>query len=251
MTTATTHAPFLNLESFSVAEREPAPPVPGPMTSARSPFLSLYEGEAGASAFDTPMREAFATLVEELHDEEFDEALFELQCSARAMHDGQLAAGRPRAEADRLVTQHFAQLVRESEAMVDAMAREFAPREQAGIVEGEIDTFLEAYAPSGAVEPEFENFLGRFGAKLGRFAKAAAGKALQGIKNVALGPLFAQFRKVVRPMLNAVVQRALGSIRPDLQPAAQLLAQKLGFGAVRPAPPASEPAPAPDRKSVV
>lgn len=234
MTTTTANSPFLHFDSFTIAEHEAPKPMPFPLVSTRSPFISVYESEGGASTYEDPMREVFASLVEKLHDEEFDEALFELQCSARAMHGEQLAAGTPRAEADRLVTQHFAQLVRESEAMAGAMVREFAPREQGGIVESEIDSFLEAYAPSGRVEPEFENFLGSLAKKLGGVAKVVAGHALQGIKNVAFGPIFNQIKTLLRPLLNAVLQRAIGRLPAEVHPAAQRLAQKLGFGSARP-----------------
>ena len=126
----------------------------------RSPFISVYEldGREAEGSIDDPVREAYAALVNELHEEEFDEALFELRSHARALHDEQLAMGSSRSDADRLVTQQFAQLIRESEAMVDAMAREFASREEAGIVEHEIDSFVSAYTPSTGLDPEFEDF---------------------------------------------------------------------------------------------
>ncbi|MEO8249081.1 MAG: hypothetical protein ABI589_06895, partial [Burkholderiales bacterium] len=128
MNIVTARAPFLDATSFNVAEGvEPSLAPIRPSMPARSPFLSVYESNDGEVAYADPMREAFASLVNELHDEEFDEALHELQCRARAMHDGQLAAGKPRAEADRLVAQHFSQLIEASEAAVDSMAREFVP----------------------------------------------------------------------------------------------------------------------------
>ena len=95
----------------------------------RSPFISVYELADGESAIDDPVREAYSTIVDELYDEEFDEALFELLTDARNLHQDHLASGHSSSEADRLVTQHFSQLMRESEAMVDAMAREFGSRE--------------------------------------------------------------------------------------------------------------------------
>ena len=113
--------------------------------------------------------------------------------------------------------------------MVDAMAREFVPREQAGIVEQEIDAFVEGYTPSDRLDPEFENFFGELASKLGRAAKAAAGKAWQGIKKVALGPFFNQIKRAIRPILERVLESAIGKLPAPLQPVAQRLAQKLGF----------------------
>ena len=47
----------------------------------------------GHGALDEPAREAYASLVDSLYDEEFDEALFELRSRLRARHDEQMALG--------------------------------------------------------------------------------------------------------------------------------------------------------------
>lgn len=241
MNTATARAPFLDATSFNVAEvAEPYPVSIRPSVPPRSPFLSVYESHDGESVDGDPVREAFASLVNELHDEEFDDALHELKCRARAMHDGHLASGKPRAEADRLVTQHFSQLTLASEAAVDSMAHEFVPREQGGIVEHEIDSFVEGYTPAVPLDPEFEQFFGGWIKKLGRAAKAAAGKAWQGLKKIGLGPFFNQIKRVIRPLLKRVLEWAIGKLPVSLQPAAQRLAQKLGFAVTAPAQPSAD-----------
>ena len=242
MTITTARTPFLDFNSFSVEEAQEPPPLVRSAAPARSPFLSVYELNDGEVSQNDPVREAYASLINELHDEEFDEALFELQCRGRAMHDEQLAMGKPRAEADRLVAQHFSQLIHESEAMVDAMAREFAPREQAGIVE-QRDRFVRrglcaVRQPRAGVRGLFRKLAG----KLGRVAKAAAGKAWQGIKKVALGPFFNQIKRAIRPILKRVLEWAIGKLPAPLQPVAQRLAQKLGFGQAKPAPASTDAA---------
>lgn len=242
MNTATARAPFLDTTSFNVADVVTPALAIRPSMPARSPFLSVYESNEGEAAYADPVRAAFASLVNELHDEEFDEALHELQCCARAMHDGQLAAGKPRGEADRLVAQHFSQLIEASEAAVDSMAREFVPREQGGIVDHEIDSFVEGYTPPAPLDPEFEQFFGGWLKKLGRAAKAAAGKAWQGLKVIGLGPIFNQIKRVIRPLLKRVLEWAIGKLPVPLQPAAQRLAQKLGFAVAAPAQPSANAA---------
>jgi hypothetical protein len=240
VTTATARAPFLDATSFTVAEvAEPAAAIRA-SAPARSPFLSVYESNDGVVSHADPVREAFAALVNELHDEAFDEALHELQCRARAMHDGQLAAGKPRAEADRLVAQHFSQLIEASEAAVDSMAREFVPRELGGIVDHEIDSFVEGYTPAAPLDPEFEQFFGGLIKKIGRAAKAAAGTAWQGLKKIGLGPFFNQIKRVIRPLLKRVLEWAIGKLPVPLQPVAQRLAQKLGFAVAAPAQPSAD-----------
>src|SRR5687767_116862 len=147
-------APFLDAPSFAREEQEAAaPPPPSPPPSAWSPFLSVYEAEEREDPSGGDMREAYATLVNELDDEEFDEALFELLTDARNLHQDHLASGHSSNEAERLVTQHFSQLAQESAAMVDATAREFGSRNPTGMVESEIESFVERYSPSVQVDP--------------------------------------------------------------------------------------------------
>ena len=239
MTIANARVPFLDFQSFAIDETESPPPDLRVGTALRSPFLSVYEidGQEAASGVDEPLREAYAALVNELHDEEFDEALFELSSHVRALHDEQLAMGSSRPDADRLVTQQFAQLIRESEAMMDAMSREFASRDEAGIVDHEIESFVASYAPSESFSPEFENFFGKLIGKVGRFAKSAASGGFRGLKTLALGPIFNALKTVLRPILNGVMQRAIGKLPESVRPAAQKLAQKLGLASAEPAPP--------------
>jgi hypothetical protein len=246
---ATIPAPFLAFDSFRPpADAEAPEPSAGygiaERAATRSPFVSVYEAGDDESAYDDPMREACAGLIDELHDEEFDEALFELECHARALHDRQLAAGMPRSQADRTVMQHFSPLVRECEAVVDAMAQQFGPRESGGLVEGEIDAFVDRYAPATGYEmqqdPQFEQFFGKLLSKVGGVVKKVAGKALQGIKKLALGPLLSRLKALIKPLLQRVLQKAIGHLPAPVQPIALQLARKLGF-----APPEPAPAPAP------
>ncbi len=203
--------------------------------------MSVYELEDGESALDGPVREAYSTLVNDLYDEEFDEALFELLTDARSLHQDHLASGRSPSEADRLVTQRFSQLARESEAMVDAMAREFGPRDETRIVEQEVETFFEQYLPSVQVDPAFENFFGKLIKKVGKVVKKVASKAWQGIKKIGLGPILAKIKALIKPLLDRVLQKAIGKLPEVLQPAAQRLAEKLGFAVPKPAEPAAAP----------
>ena len=108
--------PFVDVKSFITEVAETQDPEIHSALPVQTPFVSVYESAEGESAVDDPVREAYSTLVNELYDEEFDEALFELLTDARNMHQDHLASGYSSGEADRLVTQHFSQLVRESEA---------------------------------------------------------------------------------------------------------------------------------------
>lgn len=83
MTVGHVSAPFLDFKSFITekADAEEQELRPTPAASAAVFFgLRIEDGE---SVVDNPLREAYSALVNEFHDEEFDEALFELLTDAR------------------------------------------------------------------------------------------------------------------------------------------------------------------------
>jgi len=235
---------FLSFDSFAAPESEAAPEPVRSAAPQRSPFVALYEAE-GDSAELTPQREAYATLVDQLHDDEFEAAMATLHGHGRAFHDAQLAAGTPRAQADRLLVQHFEPLLRETATAIDTLAQRYVPQEGAGIVEHELEAFVEGYMPAEPLAPAFENFFGKLLRKVGKVAKAAVGKAWQGIKALALAPLLKALKSHVMGFLRGAVERVIGRIPAPLQPAAQALARKLGFDIKT-----SEPSPADTPPSV-
>ncbi len=201
---------FLDVQSF-VREEPEAPPAARSGAPAWSPFLSVYESDEGENPADEPVREAYSTLVNDLYDEEFDESLFELLTSARGLHQDHLASGHSLADADRIVTQHFSQLMRESESMLDAMARELGSRD-AVTLDREMDLFAERYAPASALEPEFQDFLGKLVKKIGKGVRSVAKTAVKGIATLGLGPILNRIKALVRPLLNKVLQKAIGRL---------------------------------------
>ena len=152
--------PFLEMRSFVREESEVfASEAPAPALS--SPFISVYELE-GHPEFLNPEQEAYSTLVQELYDEEFDEALFELMIEARGLHEEHMVSSAQGVEGERLLNQHFNQLIREAEATVTAFEREFGARDVSTLTEGELDAFAERYSPTTPLSPEFEDFLGKW-----------------------------------------------------------------------------------------
>ena len=236
MTTASARQPFLSFDSFSLAEHEAPEPVPlAPPLPARSPFLAVYES-SGEPEVDHASREAFAALVDELHDDEFDASMAEVQNHARAFHDQQISAGMAREQADRLLMQHMEPLLRETGAMVDSFAQRFAPQAAAGIVEQEFDNFVAGYAPGEALEPVFENWFGKILRKVGKFAKAAAKQAVKGVAMLGWGAIWRLIKKHLMGFLTRGLQVVMGKLPPALQPAARMLAAKLGFKVAAPQP---------------
>jgi hypothetical protein len=236
MSTTSVRTPFLDADSFAREEMESVPPVRA-ASGPWSPFLSVYEADEGENQADEPLREAYAALVNDLYDEEFDEALFELLTSARTIHEDHLTAGHSLAEADRIVTQHFSELVRESESVLDRMTREFGARDAVAL-EGELEAFADNYVPAAPLEPEFEDFLGKLIKKVGKGVTSVAKAAAKGVASLALGPVLNKIKALVKPLLNQVLQKAIGKLPVAVQPTARKLAERLGLA---PKPPAPEP----------
>jgi hypothetical protein len=242
MATGIASSPFLDVQSFVREEPELPAPVP-PRAPSWSPFLSVYESADGAQEMDGPLRETYATLVNDLYDEEFDEALFELLTGARNLHQDHLASGHSVADADRIVTRHFAELARESESMLDSMSRELESRDAVGI-EREIDHFADSYVPAAGLEPEFQEFLGKLVKKIGRGVRAVAKTAIAGVAKFAIGPALKAAKAILPKLLNRVLQKAIGKLPEAVQPAAHTLARRLGLSTAPAPAPAAPSAPA-------
>lgn len=229
-------APFLDVSSFmteegsrDIIDREVSiPPV--------SPFLSFYEAEAGGGPVD-PEAEEYVAFLNELHDEEFDEALASLADEAAAIYETRFAYEQedPQTigyQAERLLTQHFAPLAAEAETMFGTLARELGQRDITTLNEDEIGAIVDRYHPSVELQPNFEEFLG----KLKKAFKKVAGKAVdlakKGISTAAklgLGPILEKLKALVRPLLKRVIQTAIGKLPAQLQPVARKLAERLPF----------------------
>jgi hypothetical protein len=237
--------PFLDLRSFVREETEVfASEAPSPALG--SPFVSVYERE-GEGRVD-PAQEAYSTLVQELYDQEFEEALYELMVEARALHEEHLVSSGPGVESERLLGQHFNQLIREAEATVDALGRAFGTREAGTLSEGELDRFVEGYAPVTAVSPEFEEFLGKFAKKLVKGVKGLAKKAGSLAVSLGLGPILNKIKALVKPLLEKVLRTSIDKLPESARPAARQLAQRLagGAAAVTADPPPGAPGDAAD-----
>ena len=235
MTSGNAQAPFLDFKSFVAKENETQETAVRNVPSVGSPFISVYESGEGESEYEDPNREAYSSIVNELYDEEFDEALFELLTDARDLHHEHIVSGLSDFESEQALTQHFSQLIRESEAMVGAMARQFGSGGEA-VTDRELELFVDNYSPSGSLSPAFENFFGKLFKKIGSAVKTVARTAWQGAKGLGLGFVLDKIKALIKPLLNKVLQAAIGRLPIPLQPVAQKLAERLGLAQPSPAP---------------
>jgi hypothetical protein len=230
-------SPFLNVPSFNseVDPAQEAVAVQG-STPINRPFLSVYELDEWTGS-SNPDAEEHAAFFNELYDEEFDEALFEL--AREAANFGENGVGEERedsAEAvygtERLLRQHFDPLAREVEGLIDAGVRRWGESYAGNITESEIDSFFDGYQPHDELSPAFENFWGSIKKGLKKIAKKAVDVAKKGVKfaaNLALGPLLAKLKPLIRPLLEKVIRFAIGKLPISLRPIATQLGKKLGI----------------------
>jgi hypothetical protein len=244
-----THASFLDVRSFIAEEPSPSQEVLEAPAPPFSPFLSLYETDEAGDSVD-PEAEEYGAFLNELYDQEFDEALFELVGEAAALHESHFGYeqenGRTNGyESERFLAQHFAPLVRESEAMISHLAAELGPRPPGGVTDGEIEALVDQYRPADGLSPTFENFFGKLKKAVKKVAKKAVALAKKGLSVAAklgLGPILSKLGALVKPLLRKVLQTAIKKLPGPLQPVAMKLAERLSL-LKKPAPaPAPEPA---------
>jgi hypothetical protein len=192
-----------------------------------SPFRSVYELENEAGSIDPEAEEAMEFL-NELYDEEFDEAVFELVSEADELYQDRFESeyGDPLAQkmqAARMLEQHFAPLVTEAEMFLDTMANEFGQRSPGSLDEAEIESFIDRYEPQNSLSPSFENFFGSL-------LKKAGGLVKQGISlagNFALKPILQKLKQLIMPLVQRVVKYGINKLPEALRPVADQFAKRL------------------------
>lgn len=226
--------PFLDVKSFfagqispqetetAASQGETASPASG------SPFLSVYQSEEEGGV--DPRGEEYVAFLTELHDEEFDEALFELVNEAAALYEERFSPSSgpvptPYPAAERALEGHFEPLIRELEGVLDSLKDKFGQVDGNGLKQGELEAFFDGYTPSVELSPSFEYLFGSIFNKIKNVASKAAGFA----GNLLMGPIFDKLKALVRPFFNQVLSYGISRLPLPLQPVAQKLAQRLGL----------------------
>jgi hypothetical protein len=225
---------FLDVRSFEIEEvsREFLETT----TPSSSPFLSLYEFEEGGGLVD-PETDEYVTFLNELYDEEFDNALSTLVDEAAVIYETHFPYQHedPRTsgyQAERLLNQHFAPLVTEAEAMLGVLAREFSQRDPNNLSEDEVENIVDRYQPSAELTPAFEEFFGKIVKAVKKVVKKGVDLAKKGVSAAAklgLGPILNKLKALIQPLLKRVIETAIGKLPSQLQPHARKLAEKLPF----------------------
>jgi hypothetical protein len=222
-------SPFPSTTTNFVGEESEAPEgeaLYSPATHLESPFRSVYELAEEESTIDPEAEEAMEFL-NELYDEEFDEAVYELVSEADEFYQDRFESeyGDPLAQkmqAARMLEQHFAPLVTEAEMFLDTMANEFGQLSPGSLDEAEIESFIDRYEPQNSLSPSFENFFGSLLKKAGGLVKKGINLAGQ----LGLKPILKKLKQLIKPLVKRVVQYGLNKLPAALRPAADQFAKR-------------------------
>ena len=182
-----------------------------PQFGRSTPFVNqLFEDAVDGNANGARHR----LLVAELHDEEMDEAVYELIGEA-----GTGAAGNGTGS----LQLQFSPFLREVDAAIDRMSEAYGSRSLSSLSEGEIDDAVTRMQPERQLSPAFENFFGKIAGAIGKTIKSG----VQTLGNMALGAFLGPLKKFIGKFVKGVIDAAVNRLPKPLQPLAMSLKSKL------------------------
>jgi hypothetical protein len=229
-------SPFLDIRTFEVEELQGRSEQERPfaLCEAASPFLSIYEMGEHELTVD-PGADEVVEFLADLQDHEFDEAVSGLVQEATALVEDRFASEMGGAairsvDAERLLEEHFAPLVREAETLVEDMANGVEGRDLRAMSELEVEALLDEYAPQeGQFSLTFDRFLGKLWNKAKKTVKKAvdvAKRAGKAVATLGLGPVLNKLKRYIKPLLRAVLRKAINKLPRYLRPVARGLARR-------------------------
>ncbi|HEY6745865.1 MAG TPA: hypothetical protein VI357_09100 [Mycobacteriales bacterium] len=215
---------------------EPVVPAPAAAT-LESPFGPGYAREPDRGEAELLAETAQETLAE-LEDEDFTDALEALVDEAAARHladAGSWSVPPSDPQAHELLQQWIEPLAAEAERSLDTLAEQLGGIDAPGLGEGEVARLLDSAGDHGSTGNEvFDHFLGSLLRKAKNAVSGAVSLARRGLDAVGrllpVGVILGKLKALVRPLLDKVLQAAIGRLPVSVQPIARTLATKLGLG---------------------
>jgi hypothetical protein len=178
--------------------------------------------------------EAFSDMLAELEDEQFDEAIAQLVDEAAGQHLSSGAAWSSSEAAPALATAELESWVQplrsEADRMLENMADRLDGEDLDSLREPELEALFESLRPDPGFLPEaFENFLGGVFNVAKKLVKGAV-KGISAVGKIATLPirfLLGKLKALVRPLLQKVLQKAVGLLPASVQPLARQLATRI------------------------
>ncbi|HTQ29358.1 MAG TPA: hypothetical protein VMI35_14580, partial [Puia sp.] len=199
-----------------------------------SPFSKTYETTQGAR--QTPRDGEFVQFIGELHDQEFNNALYELATELEDSWSSKISSEVAMGErfipyANNQASAYFAPLIRETQSMIDRVNEHFSGNSFGNYSETEISNFFsELEFDHAQLSPAQEQFFGSFFKKVKSVVKKGIDLAKKGIsivgKILPINIILSKLKGLIKPLLEKVLKFAIGKLPKVLQPYAQDLAKK-------------------------
>jgi hypothetical protein len=209
---------------------------PGPpyerYAPAASPFAEAMTEPDGRQTAEAQWQ----TLVDELADEAFDEALDGLVDEAAGRYLRARSRSSTGPDTAGLAAQDVEAWLAERAEVVDrALARleaEYADRQMS---EAEAEALADSMGAGTEAEGDgpaaaTEQFIGGLVRKAAKAASSVAKAGISALGTLLPGRIFGLLRRLARPLLKRVLDKALGRLPAPLQGPARMLAAKLGLG---------------------
>lgn len=205
------------------------------VTEASSPFLNLFE-RPGQDDTVSPEQEAFVSIVDELYDEELEEALEDMAHEAATWYQersASIAGGRPVSPelSQQFMTERFSPFLQEIEQLLDhsvQLGNQF-DRDQINLqtLIVELDRYQPLYQFEG---PHFEYSLWskikNTAKKVAKKTVTLAKKGASVLKKLGLGPILNKLKGYAMSFLKGFLQKAMNKIPASLRPYAEKLQAK-------------------------
>jgi hypothetical protein len=201
-----------------------------------SPFKQTFEAPDKGAAI-TPADEAFAELLAELNDPEFETTLYNLAAEAEDTYSSKISnefamGDRYTPYVTQQVNQYLDPLAQETERILDKISEHFSGNNLVDQTEANIEQLFEQFEFERVpLSPAQEQFLGSLIKKAKSVVKAGVNLAKKGISAVGkilpINIILDKLKKLVRPLLEKVLKFAINKLPKQFQPHAQTLAKKL------------------------
>jgi hypothetical protein len=183
-----------------------------PQLGRSTPFVETWFEDAHDSADSNGARHRL--LVAELHDEEMDDAIYELM--------GEVGA-TPHMGTGSLQLQ-FSPFLNEVDAAIDRVSEAYGSRPLSSLSDAEIDDAVSRMRPDRQLAPAFENLFGKITGAIGKTLK----KGVAVVGSLALKQFMGPIKKLLGKFVKGVIDAAAHRLPKSLQPLAQSLKNKLG-----------------------
>jgi len=199
-----------------------------------SPFLSEVDISGTARPVGNPEAPQIVGLLGALHDQEFNEVLFELAAEFEDVATSRYASetGGYSLRSVHELRNYAAPLIYELETMISNMAQAAEKNDLSSKTEAEFEQFFDKYlVDHEGFSPRFEMFFGKVFNTIKNVAKGAVDLAKKGVefagKIIPIGPLLKKLGALVRPLIQKVINFAINRLPAALRPVAKQLAGKL------------------------